>query len=211
MQAGPQGRPPAASGIYYRFTRRPYCNVIHPWSDGVVAHWTEDVGRLQPVLVVTQHRADANLITEQLRGFASNIVTLWAPTGETALALAKSESPRLMFVEQTAEPLDGLAFVRDLRSSSLPCREAPVIMVTSQPTLRAMREAQNAGAHELLVRPLSAQHLAKRLEAVVAPRTWIESLAYVGPDRRRFNSAALLGPDRRREMASRSRSAKSTV
>jgi len=157
-------------------------------------HWTEDVIRLQPVLVVTPNRTDANLVVEQLRGFASTITTLLAQA-ETALATAASRSPGLVFVEQSA---DGLAFVRALRRSDLPCREAPVIMMTSQPTLRAMREAQNAGAHEFLVRPFSAYQLGKRLEVVAAPRPWVETAAYIGPDRRRFNSAALLGPDRRR-------------
>jgi DNA-binding response OmpR family regulator len=151
--------------------------------------------RLQPVLVVTQNRTDANLVGEQLRGFASTIATLSAQTAQTALATAGAQSPGLVFVEQT---MDGLAFVRALRRSALPCREAPVIMMTSQPTLRAMREAQNAGAHEFLVRPFSAYQLAKRLEAVAAPRPWVETASYIGPDRRRFNSAALLGPDRRR-------------
>ena len=159
------------------------------------AHWIEDVIRLQPVLVVTPNRTDANLVVEQLRGFASTITTLSAQTAQTALATAASRSPGLVFVEQSA---DGLAFVRALRRSGLSCREAPVIMMTSQPTLRAMREAQNAGAHEFLVRPFSAYQLAKRLEAVAAPRPWVETASYIGPDRRRFNSAALLGPDRRR-------------
>jgi CheY-like chemotaxis protein len=162
----------------------------------VGAHWTEDVVRLQPVLVVTQHRADFALITEQLRGFASTIVTLWAQTNGAAITLAATKSPKLLFVEQTA-PVDGLTFVRALRRSDLPCRDAPAIMLATQPTLKDMRDAQNAGAHELLVRPFSAYQLAKRLEAVAAPRTWIETATYIGPDRRRFNSAALLGPDRR--------------
>ena len=150
------------------------------------------------MLIVTPHRADANLITEQLRGFASMVVTLWAPTVEVAMATAKAKSPKLVFVDQATESLDGLGFVSALRRSGLPCREAPVIMLTGQPTLRTMREAQNAGAHEFLVKPFSAAQLAKRLEAVAAPRTWIEATSYIGPDRRRFNSAALLGPDRRR-------------
>lgn len=167
----------------------------------MVVHWTEDAGRLQPVLVVTPYRADAHLLTEQLRGFASTAVTLWAPTAEAALSLAAAQSPRLLFVEQAAQPLDGLAFVRVLRRSDLACSEAPVIMMSGQPTLRHMREAQNAGAHELLVRPFSAYQLAKRLEAVAAPRMWIETASYIGPDRRRFNSASLLGPDRRRGSA----------
>ncbi|MGZ3273412.1 MAG: response regulator [Caulobacteraceae bacterium] len=155
------------------------------------------MARLQPVLIVTPNRADAQLVTEQLRGFASTIVTLWAETAGAALAMTKAQAPRLVFVDQTPAPLDGLAFVRALRRSGLPSRQAPVIMMASQPTLRDMRDAQNAGAHELLVRPFSAFQLGKRLEAVAAPRTWVETAAYVGPDRRRFNSAALLGPERR--------------
>jgi DNA-binding response OmpR family regulator len=163
----------------------------------LVAHWTDEVGRLQPVLILTQHRADANLITEQLRGFVSAVATLWTQTAPSALAVAKARSPRLVFVDQAAEGLDGLGFVSALRRSDLPCRDAPVIMLTGQPTLRTMREAQNAGAHEFLVRPFSAQQLGKRLEVITSPRPWIETASYVGPDRRRFNSAALLGPDRR--------------
>jgi DNA-binding response OmpR family regulator len=161
------------------------------------AHWTEDVIRLQPVLVLTQHRVDANLVVDQLRGFSSRIVTLSAQTAKAAMTLAAAESPRLVFVEQAGPPVDGLAFVRALRRSGLRCREAPVIMMSGQMTLREMREAQNAGAHEFLVRPFSAYQLAKRLEAVAAPRPWVETAVYIGPDRRRFNSAALLGPDRR--------------
>jgi CheY-like chemotaxis protein len=164
----------------------------------VGAHWTEDVIRLQPVLVVTQHRADANLIFDQLRAYAPTIVTLWAQTADAALALVASQSPRLVFVEQADPRLDGLAFVRALRRSGLACREAPVIMMNSQLTLRGLRDAQNAGAHEFLVRPFSAYQIAKRVEVVIAPRPWVETAAYMGPDRRRFNSAALLGPDRRR-------------
>ena len=164
------------------------------------ADWTEDVSRLQPVLVVTQHRADANLVMEQLRGFASTIITLWAQTTEAVWPPRRSRSPGLLIVEQAPPPLDGLAFVRSLRRSSLSCREAPVIMMTSQPTLRATcaRRAERRAAHEFLVRPFSAHQLAKRLEAVAAPRPWLETATYAGPDRRRFNSAALLGPDRRR-------------
>jgi DNA-binding response OmpR family regulator len=170
------------------------------------------VSRLQPVLVVTQYRADANLITEQMRAFASTIVTLWAQTGEAALALAASRAPRLVFVEQPGHGSAGLAFVRQLRRSGLGCREAPVIVLSSQPTLGAMREAQNAGAHEFLIRPFNAHQLAKRLEAVIAPRPWIETAVYVGPDRRRFNSAGgLPGPDRRRGVGRHGRAAKPPV
>jgi hypothetical protein len=81
-------------------------------------------------------------------------------------------------------------------------------MLSGPPTLRTMREAQNAGAHELLIRPFSTYQLGKRLEAIAAPRIWIETASYIGPDRRRFNSAALLGPDRRRS-GGRTRSAAS--
>ena len=95
--------------IYDHFTRRPYCNVIRTRSGAVGAHWTEDVSRLQPVLVVTPYRADANLVTELLRGFASTIVTRWAQTAEAAVAVAASRSPRLVFVGSgRPRPADGL-------------------------------------------------------------------------------------------------------
>jgi DNA-binding response OmpR family regulator len=163
------------------------------------------------VLVVTQNRAEAKLITEQLRGFASTIVTLWAQTADAAFAMAAAHSPRLVFVEQAPAPTEGLAFVRALRRSDLRCREAPVIMVSAKPTLRDMRDAQNAGAHEFLVRPFSAYQLSKRLQAIAVPRRWVETAVYVGPDRRRFNSAALLAPDRRRGAGPHRRPAKEPV
>jgi DNA-binding response OmpR family regulator len=106
-----------------------------------------------------------------------------------------------MLVGQVSPPFDGPAFVKALRRSGLPCRDAPVIMMSREPTLAAMREAQNAGAHEFLIRPFSAYQLAKRLQAIAAPRPWVETAAYVGPDRRRFNSAAMPGLDRRRRPA----------
>ena len=167
----------------------------------MAAHGKE-ASQFSPVLIATQHRADANLLAEQLRGFDSSITTIWAQTVEGALAAAEKQSLRLLFVEHSADGLAGLRMVKALRHSDWPCREAPVIMMVVQPTLQVMREAQNAGAHELLVRPFSAAQLGKRLQALAAPRLWVETASYVGPDRRRFNSAALLGPDRRRRRPS---------
>jgi len=95
-----------------------------------------------------------------------------------------------VFVERGMATPDGLQFVRDLRRSNLAAKAAPVIVLSDERTVAALREAQNAGVHEFLVRPFSAAHLIRRLDAICGDqRLWIDTSSYVGPERRRFNSA----------------------
>jgi DNA-binding response OmpR family regulator len=122
---------------------------------------------------------------------------MWAGSAGQAWRVLQSTSAKLMLVEQAGRVIDGLSLTRQLRRSSLPCRRVPVIMLSDEATVGALREAQAAGASEFLVRPFSFIDLGRRLDAICAPdRQWIETEIYVGPDRRRFNSA-MKGPNRR--------------
>src|SRR5215217_8938999 len=57
----------------------------------------------------------------------------------------------------------------------------------------------DAGVHEFLRKPFTSGDLLKRVENVaLKPRTWIEAVGYVGPDRRRFNSGEYSGPTKRK-------------
>ncbi len=72
-------------------------------------------------------------------------------------------------------------------------------MIFSEVTAAQILAARDAGVHEFMRRPITMGDLQKRLEAVSGrPRDWIEAVAYVGPDRRRFNSADYKGPKKRR-------------
>ena len=153
--------------------------------------------RVQRVLVVDPNPATARLLAEHMRPLGAQIFA--APTAENAYAMARAVNPQLIFVEHVQAGVDGLVFTRKIRRGDLPCREAPVIMCTAEATAEAIFGARDAGVHEFMRKPFNLKDLERRLEAVtLKPRDWIEAVAYVGPDRRRFNSADYKGPRKRK-------------
>jgi CheY-like chemotaxis protein len=152
---------------------------------------------LQRVLIGDPHAANARLLGELLRDMFH--CQVWAaPTTDKALKLCGSIEPDMIFVEMTAEKLDGIDFAKRLRRGHLNCRKAPVIMMTGQATAAGILAARDAGVHEFLRKPFTVKDLLRRLEAVtLRPRDWIEAVDYVGPDRRRFNSGDYTGPLKR--------------
>jgi CheY-like chemotaxis protein len=153
---------------------------------------------LKRVLIADPQAANARLLGELMRDISG--AQVWtAGATEKALQLAEACDPQIIFVELLADGMDGVAFSQRLRRSNLPCRYAPVIMMTGQATAAGILAGRDAGVHEFLRKPFTLKDLTRRLEAVTLhPRDWVEAVAYVGPDRRRFNSAEYSGPLKRR-------------
>jgi two-component system, response regulator PdtaR len=152
---------------------------------------------LQRVLIADPQPASARLVEELMRDI-SRAHTWQASSTDGALKVAASCEPQVIFVELFSGDVDGLKFTRQLRRSKLPCRQAPVIMVTGTATAQAILAARDAGVHEFLRKPFSLKDLLRRLEAVtLRHRDWVEGVGYVGPDRRRFNSGEYSGPLKR--------------
>jgi CheY-like chemotaxis protein len=156
------------------------------------------VPMLQRVLIVDPQPNGARLIADLMRNIARS--QIWtAPSTAKAIPLAKSIDPQLVFVEMSGPGLDGCEFARSLRRSHLGCRQTPIVMVTSTATAAGILAARDAGVHEFLRKPFTTKDLLRRLEAVtLRPRDWIEAVAYIGPDRRRFNSGDYAGALKRR-------------
>lgn len=152
---------------------------------------------LQRVLVLDGSVASTRLLTDLLKGLGGRHIAA-ETTDEMALKACKGFEPQIIFTELKGKNLDGLAFVRALRRSTLPCRQAPVIVITSEATAQAIVASRNAGVHEFLRKPFTTRDLLRRLEAVtLRQRDWIEAISYIGPDRRRFNSGDYQGPRKR--------------
>jgi CheY-like chemotaxis protein len=154
-------------------------------------------GLMQRVLIVDPMPASTKLLSALLRDIC--YCQIWtahdAPRG---LLLAEKTDPFIVFVEH-CHGLDGVAFTRALRRSDFGCRKAPLILIAAEATASSIIAARDAGVHEFLRKPFTIKDLMRRLEAVaVRPRDWIEGVAYVGPDRRRFNSGDYAGPLKRR-------------
>ncbi|CCQ74043.1 Putative chemotaxis protein CheYIII [Magnetospira sp. QH-2] len=110
--------------------------------------------------------------------------------GDDALEVLQGFNADLAIVDWKMEGMDGLECVRRIRRDTpleAEWRKIPVLMVSSKAggTLPAM--ARDAGVNDLLPKPISPRTLIGALiEVLERPTAFIDSSAYVGPDRRRI-------------------------
>ncbi len=97
-------------------------------------------------------------------------------------------------------PINGASFVRCLRRSpKTPNPFVPVIMLTGPALPNHILYARDAGVNEILMKPIIAEDLAKRIVAVIEqPRDFITCPTYRGPCRRRRTMALPEGTADRR-------------
>ena len=154
---------------------------------------------IQRVVIVDQNLASARLLLDIMKSLGSREVV--HETEEVrALDSIREIEPGVIFTERNGACLDGENLTRTLRRSNLASRRAPIIMVTADATATTIRGARDCGVHEFLRKPFTSADLFRRIENVsLKPRDWIEGVAYVGPDRRRFNSGEYAGPQKRKQ------------
>lgn len=126
---------------------------------------------------------------------------LAATNGQTGFDLFRKESPDVVIADWHMTPVDGIELTRMIRRDPLsPNRLAPVILVTGFSAVNRIGMARDVGVTEFLVKPFSANDLAKRLTHVInRPRDFIDASEYFGPDRRRRKNPDYSGPFRRDE------------
>ena len=108
----------------------------------------------------------------------------------------------VLIVDWHMEPLDGLDFVRLVRTAKDSANPyVPIIMLTGYTEYRRVTEARDAGVNEFLAKPISARALYLRFASIIDnPRPFIRTKNYFGPDRRRQDIGAPRGvPNRRQE------------
>lgn len=121
--------------------------------------------------------------------------------GAAAFELLRSRPADIIILDFRMDTLDGLDFVRLLRrAGDSPCPMVPVIMMTGHSERRHVLAARDAGVTEFVAKPISAKALCARIEAaLLAPRSFVKSTAYVGPNRRRRSGSAQEGGPTRRQ------------
>lgn len=144
---------------------------------------------LRRVLIVDPNPHMAGLLGGCLSAFGARDVAIQADH-DAALLAARAADPTLI-VAEALDDADPFGLVRSIRRSTLACRQAPVIVLTTLATASAIQAAKDAGAHEFLRKPFNHRDLMRRLDHLAQePRPWVEKPAYAGPDRRTFNSGA---------------------
>lgn len=154
---------------------------------------------LQRVVIVDPNLASARLLLDIMKSLGAREVVHESEEVRALEAIREIE-PGLIFSERTGPRLDGENLTRTLRRSNLASRRAPIIIVTADATATSIKGARDCGVHEFLRKPFTSADLFRRIENVaLKPRDWIEGVAYVGPDRRRFNSGEYAGPQKRKQ------------
>lgn len=121
-----------------------------------------------------------------------------ATDGADARAMLGQWRPDLIVIDQNMQPVSGTEFARALRRTSENCYDTPIIMLTAHTERSIVEAARDSGIDEILAKPISAKALLQRLHAVTHERrSFVKSVDYVGPDRRRRSSQDYSGPRRR--------------
>ena len=152
------------------------------------------------VLVVEDTAPMRKLITSVLETLGVGRVYS-ADNGERGFEVFKRENPDIVIADWHMTPISGIELTQEIRSNMLsPNRMVPIVLVTGYSALNRVSEARDVGVTEFLVKPFSANDLAKRIAYVInKPRDFIDSKTYFGPDRRRRNTPDYRGPLRRME------------
>lgn len=123
---------------------------------------------------------------------------LTAADGEDGRDLANATAPDLAIIALDAPPAPGPGLILALRDTV--GAVDPLVPIIAMGDFRGeagVLAARDAGANELLARPLTIAALFERVEEVVMrPRPFVICSTYFGPDRRRAERPHE-GPDRR--------------
>ncbi len=124
-----------------------------------------------------------------------------ARNGESGFAQFTKIRPDIVITDWEMEPVDGLELIKWIRRDSMsPKRTVPVIVMTGYAASMRVAEARDRGVTEFLVKPFTANELARRIAYVIdSPRDFVETQEFFGPDRRRRRSQDYEGPERRNE------------
>ncbi len=109
-----------------------------------------------------------------------------AKNPDVAAEILDSNAIDLVISEWPMSPRPGIDIVKFIRMQNKVYRRIPIILVTGKGDIQTVRKARDSGMTEFLVKPFRVNMLCDRIISVVeAPREFILSNRYTGPDRRR--------------------------
>lgn len=145
------------------------------------------------VLIVEDYPFVADLLSTSLREMGVGEV-ITASNGKEAQVkimaanqFANSQTIDVMIMDWLMPEMDGKALLQWLRKQKKDLiRFLPVIVCSAYTSRPLVVESRDAGANEVIVKPVSAAEIARRIQYVInRPRPFVQSNDFFGPDRRR--------------------------
>lgn len=150
------------------------------------------------VLVVDDNHHMVTLVKTILLGFGIRDV-VEAHDAIEAFEIMRNNQMDFLIVDIAMEPLNGVEFVTLVRTADdSPSPYIPIIMLTAYSERSRVEAARDAGATEFCAKPVTATEIYRKIAAVVnAPRPFVRTKHFVGPDRRRHKTNDHIGKERR--------------
>ncbi|MBF0246716.1 MAG: response regulator [Alphaproteobacteria bacterium] len=119
--------------------------------------------------------------------------------GIEALSALKTFPPDIILCDLLMTPMDGIDFTHLVRTSpKIENPMVPIIILSGHADKEHVMAARDAGANEFLVKPVSTKTLYGHICEIIAhPRRFVQSVDFLGPDRRRHDDLNFAGEERR--------------
>ena len=153
------------------------------------------------VMVIDDNKHMCRLVAQILHALGlKNVCEM--NDAEKAFEEFKHFSADVIVVDWHMEPMDGLEFVRRVRTApDTPNPYVPIIMLSGYTERQRVIEARDAGINEFLAKPISPKALYQRLTVIIDnPRPFVRTKTYFGPVRRRKNHGPPRGTPERRQI-----------
>ncbi|HEX3487474.1 MAG TPA: response regulator [Micropepsaceae bacterium] len=146
---------------------------------------TENLTHLH-ILIVDGKAGNARLLRGILLALGiANVVM--AENTDQALETMAITNFHVVFCDEAVGPLDAAEFVLAVRrKAKVRNPRAAMVLVSDGPQRAQVEQVRDAGINDLIVRPLSMNSVERKLHTLLfAPKRFVESEAFFGPDRRR--------------------------
>jgi CheY-like chemotaxis protein len=125
-------------------------------------------------LIVGDNAFERRLIHDLLIALGVKEI-IQAQDAMAAFAQMMLRRPRLIIADAEMRPASGLALAREIRTVKTPHRNIPLILFTSESSPELAQAGKEAGAHEVIAKPVSAEALRRCLQhAMTQPRDFTE-------------------------------------
>lgn len=151
-------------------------------------------------LIAEENRYMLTVLRQQLKAFEIKELAE-ARDGDDAAQLLHASEVDFAIVDSGMAPVDGLTFTRHVRAGKgIPNAELPIIVLIAHPSVETIAAARDAGATEVLCKPVSAQMLFDRIQyAIKNSRDFVRTESFAGPDRRRRKGSQPVNGEERRD------------
>lgn len=118
------------------------------------------------ILIVDDSSPARQILRGALRRVPVEMQLLQAANGVEALAIVEQNHVDLIFCDICMPEMDGLEFLRKLRSAEK-TKDLPVVIITAHPTDNNVTEALSQGVHGILKKPFTPQDVKASVTSLV--------------------------------------------